>query len=452
MTIAEQVEAARGTQQQATTASNSAPMPSVEAQQTEVKTDTTPVGYKQVQQNQVQQGQSATNVQSSGTSSSTSEQQSQKTYDADAQRAAIEQGQDYINGAPSAYNDELDRLGLGENGARRNELDERLKAGVPFSQAVQDVALSGQKEELDKAKKLAKTRNTMANAMSAFQLVVDMASGFSGGNIYKRDGNDKIAAQNKADVAAAENKYQKAVDEFNANMRALQKDDLTEKRRRAAQLGEVGFGSKGTTSSTGETSNTQSSATASTSSSSQNQFLSDAQYHEQMAMNRAALAHGGKDKTITLMRRVVDKDGNVVRMKGPQIKVEQFERVIAPSISNDLTAIANNRNYMDNPDSPQYKAIYTICAQNNLLDADGKPDITALKDIVNGKYKQYGIEKEAVRNILISAYENIQDVQSSASPITLPQGTKTNSAQVSIERGIAAPTKVVKRQGNAPLD
>lgn len=429
-------------------------MPSVEAQQTDVKTDTTPIGYKQVQQNQVQQGQSATNAQSSGTSSSTSEQKQQKTYDADAQRAAIEKGQDYINGAPSAYNDELDRLGLGENGARRNELDERLKAGVPFSQAVQDVALSGQKEELEKAKKLAKTRNTMANAMSAFQLVVDMASGFSGGNIYKRDGdgNDKIAAQNKADVAAAENKYQKAVDEFNNNMRALQKDDLTEKRRRAAQLGEVGFGSKGTTSSTGETSNTQSSATASTSSSSQNQFLSDAQYHEQMAMNRAALAHGGKDKTITLTRRFVDKDGNVIRVKGDPIKVEQFDKVIAPTISNELTAIANNPKYMDDPNSPQYKAIYAICMQNNLLDADGKPDVTALKDIVNGRYKQYGIEKEAVQGIFLSAYENLQDAKSAASPITLPEGTRTNTAQVSIERGVTSPTKVIKQRAAALLD
>lgn len=443
MTIAEQVQAARGNKQQQ--AATSAPMPSVEAQQTDVKTDTTPIGYKQVQQNQVQQGQSATNAQSSGTSSSTSERQQQKTYDADAQRAAIEQGQDYINGAPSAYNDELDRLGLGENGARRNELDERLKAGVPFSQAVQDVAMSGQKEELEKAKKLAKTRNTMANAMSAFQLVVDMASGFSGGNIYKRDGNDKIAAQNKADVAAAENKYQKAVDEFNANMRSLQKDDLTEKRRRAAQLGEVGFGSKGTTSSTGETSNTQSSATASTSSSSQNQFLSDAQYHEQMAMNRAALAHGGKDKTITLLGRVVDKDGKVSYYKKEDVQVEQFDKVIAPTISNDLTAIANNPKYMNNPNSPQYKAIYTICTQNNLLDADGKPDVTALKDIVNGKYKQYGIEKEAVQGILLSAYKNLQDAKSAASPITLPKGTKTNTEQVPIERGVTSPTKVVKR-------
>ena len=357
----------------------------------------TPKGYNQVQLNTVQNGQSASNtVQTAAqTATQTAEQQghqtstSRKTFDADAQRQAMEAGQDYINGAPSAYFEELDELGFGVDGPNRNRLMEMMDKGVPFAQAVQDIALEGAKNEKERAEKLARTKNTIANLMESFRLATDIASGFAGGNIYKREGNGKIVEQNRADIKAADEKYQRALDDFNNNMRNLKKDDLAERRRRAAQLGEVGFGTStesDSTSNSNSTSNStsnsnQSTATASTQSGSHNQFVQDQQFAADTAVRAAAARSGQQQKKVELSQPVYDpKTGKIIGYQRYEITEEQYR-------DRKPRALKYMREWADSTDPAVQKRIADI-ATNLGLEFDGKPDIEKVRKVLTGKYRE----------------------------------------------------------------
>lgn len=278
------------------------------------KTNNVPKGYNEVQQNQVGQ--------SSGTSESTGSQQSEghsngtsvKTFDAEANAAARKAGQDYVYGGPSGYQEALNELGVGEGGPKEKLLQEKLEQGIPFAQAIQEIATQGDADAKAKAEKLAKTKNTMANLMESFRLATDMASGFTGGNIYKRDGNEKIVAENKRELDAADRKYQKALDDFNNNMRRLKSEDLAEKRQRAAKLGEVGFGTETNQESTNNTNTQNHTEQQNTQTQSNNQFVQDQEYaaNQQAYMAQRSVALGAGKDNVTLRRMVVNKDGKTV--------------------------------------------------------------------------------------------------------------------------------------------
>lgn len=381
----------------------------------------TPKGYNQVQLNTVQNGQSASNTVQTATQTAaqTTDQHghqtstSRKTFDADAQRQAMEAGQDYINGAPSAYKEELDELGFGVDGPNRNRLMEMMDKGVPFAQAVQDIALEGAKNEKERAEKLARTKNTIANLMESFRLATDIASGFAGGNIYKREGNGKIVEQNRADIQAADEKYQRALDDFNNNMRNLKKDDLAERRRRAAQLGEVGFGTStesDSTSNSNSTSNStsnsnQSTATASTQSGSHNQFVQDQQFAADTAVRAAAARSGkGKDDTIIVKRRYVDKNGEI-QFREEQVRWDKSAKARIRSGFYDYL----NDPKMNDKNSQIYRQMTELCRQNGVgttgEDGNFVPDFGALKAILNGNGKDYGYGDEQYENLLINGYQ-----------------------------------------------
>lgn len=357
----------------------------------------TPKGYNQVQLNTVQNGQSASNTVQTATQTAaqTTDQHghqtstSRKTFDADAQRQAMEAGQDYINGAPSAYKEELDELGFGVDGPNRNRLMEMMDKGVPFAQAVQDIALEGAKNEKERAEKLARTKNTIANLMESFRLATDIASGFAGGNIYKREGNGKIVEQNRADIQAADEKYQRALDDFNNNMRNLKKDDLAERRRRAAQLGEVGFGTStesdstsnsNSTSSTNSSSN-QSTATASTQSGSHNQFVQDQQFAADTAVRAAAARSGQRQKKVELSQPIYNqKTGKIIGYQRYEITEEQYR-------DRKPRALKYMREWADSTDPTVRKRITDI-ATNLGWKLDGKPDIEKVRKVLTGKYAE----------------------------------------------------------------
>lgn len=357
----------------------------------------TPKGYNQVQLNTVQNGQSASNTVQTATQTATqaAEQQghqtstSRKTFDADAQRQAMEAGQDYINGAPSAYKEELDELGFGVDGPNRNKLLQKMKEGVPFAQAVQDIALEGAKNEKEKAEKLARTKNTIANLMESFRLATDIASGFAGGNIYKREGNGKIVEQNRADIKAADEKYQRALDDFNNNMRNLKKDDLAERRRRAAQLGEVGFGTStesDSTSNSNSTSNStsnsnKSTATATTQSGSHNQFVQDQQFAADTAVRAAAARSGQRQKKVELSQPIYnEKTGKIIGYQRHELTEEQY-RDRKPRVLKYM------REWADSTDPAVQKRIADI-ATNLGWEVDGKPDIEKVRKVLTGKYTE----------------------------------------------------------------
>ncbi len=393
----------------------------------------TPKGYNQVQLNTVQNGQSASNTVQTATQTATqaAEQQghqtstSRKTFDAEAQRQAMEAGQDYINGAPSAYKEELDELGFGVDGPNRNKLLQKMKEGVPFAQAVQDIALEGAKNEKEKAEKLARTKNTIANLMESFRLATDIASGFSGGNIYKREGNGKIVEQNRADIKAADEKYQRALDDFNNNMRNLKKDDLAERRRRAAQLGEVGFGTSTESDSTSKSNSTsdstsnsnQSTATASTQSGSHNQFVQDQQFAADAAVRAAAARSGkGKSDTITVRRPYVDKNGNT------QFRTEEvsWDKSAKAQVRAGLYNYLNDE-AMNDKNSQIYRQMTEFCRLNGVgtTGEDGvfTPDFNALRAILNGNGKEYGYDEQQYENLLINGYPMFDRTDKAMHPV-----------------------------------
>ncbi len=282
-----------------------------------------------MQNNSTTNGQSATNSASAATQQGHSETSNSKTYDAEAQRQAMEAGQAYVDAAPSGYKEELFDLGLMPGGVNHDKLLAQMRNGVPFAQAVQNISLEGQKQEKEKAEKLARTRNTMANLMESFRVATDMASAFGGGNVYKREGNEKIVAQNRADINAANEKYQRALDDFNNNMRNLKKEDLAERKRRMAQLGEVGFGTTSTTDNNSEQQQSQSSATATTQSGSQNQFLTDnVALEEQRARLNARYAAAASSKDNVTIRRGVMKNGKFEYQNAQQLSPKENDQFV----------------------------------------------------------------------------------------------------------------------------
>jgi hypothetical protein len=303
------------------------------------KTNNVPKGYNEVQQNQVGQ--------SSGTSESTGSQQSEghsngtsvKTFDAEANAAAREAGQDYVNDGPSGYQEALNELGVGEGGPKEKLLQEKLEQGIPFAQAIQEIATQGDADAKAKAEKLAKTKNTMANLMESFRLATDMASGFTGGNIYKRDGNEKIVAENKRELDAADRKYQKALDDFNNNMRRLKSEDLAEKRQRAAKLGEVGFGTETNQENTNNTNTQSHTEQQNTQTQSNNQFVQDQEYAANQSV-RTAYAHGAGERegeALQLRRYYVNPQTGKVGYVLETVPSQKFwEQSIRPYVAREF--------------------------------------------------------------------------------------------------------------------
>ncbi len=366
------------------------------------KTNNVPKGYNEVQQNQVGQ--------SSGTSESTGSQQSEghsndtsvKTFDAEANAAARKAGQDYINGGPSGYQEALNELGVGGGGPKEKLLLQKLEQGIPYAQALQEIATQGDADAKAKAEKLAKTKNTMANLMESFRLATDMASGFTGGNIYKRDGNEKIVTENKRELDAADRKYQKALDDFNINMRRLKSEDLAERRQRAAKLGDVGFGTETNQESTNNTNTQNHTEQQNTRTQSSNQFVQDQEYAANQSV-RAAYAHGAgerKGEELKLRRYHVDpKTGKVGYVLESVPNQEYWEQSMRPYVAREFGG------YLTRPDARKEgtelnKAITRACQQFGIgdweADDDGnmtnfKPDFNELLSIVQrGKSDKYG--------------------------------------------------------------
>lgn len=396
-----------------------------------VKTNDVPVGYDEVQMNQVGQ--------SSGTTESAGSQQTQghsrgtsvKTFDADANAAARAAGQDYVNAAPSGYQEALNELGVGEGGPNEKLLQQKLEQGIPFSQAIQEIALQGDADAKTKAEKLAKAKNTMANLMESFRLATDMASGFSGGNIYKREGNKDVVAENKAELEAADRKYQKALDDFNNKMRRLKSEDLTEKRQRAAKLGDVGFGTESSQDNTSNTNtqNHQENTTNSTQSS--NQFVQDQVYANDQRV-RVAYAQGAAGKenkdNIIVKRPYVDKDG-VKRYKEERVRWDASSKArVRSEIYNYL-----NDKAMSDPNSQINRQMTELCRLNGFgsVGEDGKftADFDKLKEVLNNNGEDSGY-KNMYEPLLLNAYSMFANTDEVMHPVNTNMKTERKEGKI----------------------
>lgn len=394
------------------------------------KTNNVPKGYNEVQQNQVGQ--------SSGTSESTGSQQSEghsngtsvKTFDAEANAAARKAGQDYVNDGPSGYQEALNELGVGEGGPKEKLLQEKLEQGIPFAQAIQEIATQGDADAKAKAEKLAKTKNTMANLMESFRLATDMASGFTGGNIYKRDGNEKIVAENKRELDAADRKYQKALDDFNNNMRRLKSEDLADRRQRAAKLGDVGFGTETNQESTNNTNTQNHTEQQNTQTQSNNQFVQDQEYAANQSVRVAyAQGAGGKpDKNMIVVKRpYYDKNGQLQYEREEVRWDESAKARVRSEIYNYLTDEA-----MNDENSEIYRQMSELCRINGIGSGKGKdfkPNFDTLKKILNNNGEGSGY-KDMYEPLLLNAYSMFSNTDKVMHPVERKEGEKTKRKTV----------------------
>ena len=182
-----------------------------------------------------------------------SEQTQQVEFDGDKYKQIVdsEEGKKFINDIPSQYEDWLREKGYKQDDGSNSEKITKLMAnGMSFADAVKQIELESSLKEKQRVERTTKSKKTMANLMEAFRLAVDIAGAKSGANVYDRgDLNRKVIDAANTEKDKAFDKYQKAVDEFNARMDALKRDDIAARRERANMLARVAFTNKGKSSS-----------------------------------------------------------------------------------------------------------------------------------------------------------------------------------------------------------
>ena len=182
-----------------------------------------------------------------------SDQTKQVEFDGDKYKQIVdsEEGKKFLNDIPSQYEDWLREKGYKQDDGNNSEKITNLMAdGMSFADAVKQIELESRLKEKQRVERTTKSKKTMANLMEAFRLAVDIAGAKSGANVYDRgDLNRKVIDAANKEKDKAFDKYQKAIDEFNARMDALKRDDIAAKRERANMLARVAFTNKGKSSS-----------------------------------------------------------------------------------------------------------------------------------------------------------------------------------------------------------
>lgn len=182
-----------------------------------------------------------------------SDQTQQVDFDGDKYKQIVdsEEGKKFLNDIPSQYEDWLREKGYKQDDGDNSEKITNLMAdGMSFADAVKQIELESSLKEKQRVERTTKSKKTMANLMEAFRLAVDIAGANKGANVYDRgDLNRKVIDAANTEKDKAFDKYQKAVDEFNARMDALKRDDIAARRERANMLARVAFTNKGKSSS-----------------------------------------------------------------------------------------------------------------------------------------------------------------------------------------------------------
>lgn len=182
-----------------------------------------------------------------------SDQTQQVEFDGDKYKQIVdsEEGKKFLNDIPSQYEDWLREKGYKQDDGNNSEKITNLMAdGMSFADAVKQIELESSLKEKQRVERTTKSKKTMANLMEAFRLAVDIAGAKSGANVYDRgDLNRKVIDAANKEKDKAFDKYQKAIDEFNARMDALKRDDIAARRERANMLARVAFTNKGKSSS-----------------------------------------------------------------------------------------------------------------------------------------------------------------------------------------------------------
>jgi len=182
-----------------------------------------------------------------------SEQTQQVEFDGDKYKQIVdsEEGKKFLNDIPSQYEDWLREKGYKQDDGNNSEkITDLMADGMSFADAVKQIELESSLKEKQRVERTAKSKKTMANLMEAFRLAVDIAGAKSGANVYDRgDLNRKVIDAANKEKDKAFDKYQKAIDEFNARMDALKRDDIAARRERANMLARVAFTNKGKSSS-----------------------------------------------------------------------------------------------------------------------------------------------------------------------------------------------------------
>jgi len=192
-------------------------------------------------------------TQSTNAQQTESEQTQQTDFDGKEYKRIVEseEGKQFINDIPSQYDDWLRERGYKQDdGNNSKKITDLMADGMSFADAVKQIELESNLKEKQRVERTAKSKKTMANLMEAFRLAVDIAGASGGANVYERgDLNRKVIDSANTEKDKAFDKYQKAVDEFNARMDALKRDDIAAKRERANMLARVAFTNKGKSSS-----------------------------------------------------------------------------------------------------------------------------------------------------------------------------------------------------------
>ena len=163
-----------------------------------------------------------------------SEQTQQVEFDGDKYKQIVdsEEGKKFLNDIPSQYEDWLREKGYKQDdGNNSKKITDLMADGMSFADAVKQIELESSLKEKQRVERTAKSKKTMANLMEAFRLAVDIAGAKSGANVYDRgDLNRKVIDAANKEKDKAFDKYQKAIDEFNARMDALKRDDIAARR------------------------------------------------------------------------------------------------------------------------------------------------------------------------------------------------------------------------------
>lgn len=101
---------------------------------------------------------------------------------------------------------------------KHQQLLNNLEQGTYFADAYKRAYKAPTPEEAERAKELAEKRTKLARVGEALRLMVDMGTAIGGGNVYKRGSIDPIVDKIKKEGKDAQDKYDKALEEYKKNL------------------------------------------------------------------------------------------------------------------------------------------------------------------------------------------------------------------------------------------